>query len=54
MTDQPILACDGVRKHFDEAGHRLEVLKDVNLRVGRGDTNTKPRRRAPTTHSAYS
>jgi len=39
MTDdQPILACDGVRKHFDEAGHRLEVLKGVELRVARGET----------------
>jgi lipoprotein-releasing system ATP-binding protein len=38
MTDQPILACDGVRKHFDEAGQRLEVLKGVELRVLRGET----------------
>jgi lipoprotein-releasing system ATP-binding protein len=38
MTDQPILACDGVRKHFEEAGQRLEVLKGVELRVMRGET----------------
>jgi lipoprotein-releasing system ATP-binding protein len=38
MTDQPILACDGVRKHFDEAGQRLEVLRGVELRVLRGET----------------
>ena len=33
-----ILACDGVRKQFEEAGQRLEVLKSVNLRVARGET----------------
>jgi lipoprotein-releasing system ATP-binding protein len=38
MTDQPILACDGVRKHFDEAGQRLEVLQGVELQVLRGET----------------
>ena len=38
MTDQPVLACDDVRKHFDEAGQRLEVLKGVELRVMRGET----------------
>jgi lipoprotein-releasing system ATP-binding protein len=38
MTDQPILACAGVRKHFEEAGHRLEVLKGVDLRVMPGET----------------
>jgi lipoprotein-releasing system ATP-binding protein len=39
MTDeQPILACEGVRKHFEEAGQRLEVLKGVDLRVARGET----------------
>ena len=38
MTDHPILACDGVHKHFDEAGQRLEVLKGVELRVMRGET----------------
>jgi lipoprotein-releasing system ATP-binding protein len=39
MTDdQPILACDGVRKHFEEAGERLEVLKGVELSVARGET----------------
>lgn len=38
MTDQEILGCGDVRKHFDEAGTRLEVLKGVDLRVGRGET----------------
>jgi lipoprotein-releasing system ATP-binding protein len=38
MTDSPILACDGVRKHFDEAGQRLEVLRGVELRVQPGET----------------
>jgi len=38
MTDEPILACDDVRKHFVEAGHRLDVLTGVNLRVLRGET----------------
>ena len=37
MTDEPILACAGVRKHFDEAGHRLEVLQGVDLNVARGE-----------------
>jgi lipoprotein-releasing system ATP-binding protein len=38
MTEEPILACAGVRKHFDEAGERLEVLKGVELRVQPGET----------------
>jgi len=38
MTDEPILACDGVAKHFVEAGNRLDVLTGVNLRVLRGET----------------
>ena len=38
MTEAEILGCDAVRKHFDEAGHRLEVLRGVELRVGRGET----------------
>jgi lipoprotein-releasing system ATP-binding protein len=38
MTDQPILACEGVRKHFDEGGQRLEVLRGVELRVRQGET----------------
>ena len=29
MTDEAILACDHVRKQFEEAGQRLEVLKGV-------------------------
>jgi lipoprotein-releasing system ATP-binding protein len=38
MTDSEILSCDGVRKHFDEAGQRLEVLTGVDLAIGRGET----------------
>jgi lipoprotein-releasing system ATP-binding protein len=38
MTDQEILGCTDVHKHFEEAGTRLEVLKGVELRVGRGET----------------
>jgi lipoprotein-releasing system ATP-binding protein len=38
MTDPATLACEHVSKHFDEAGHRLEVLRDVNLVVERGET----------------
>jgi lipoprotein-releasing system ATP-binding protein len=38
MTETEILSCDGVCKHFDEAGHRLEVLSGVELRINRGET----------------
>jgi lipoprotein-releasing system ATP-binding protein len=38
MTDAEILSCDGVRKHFDEAGQRLDVLAGVDMTVGRGET----------------
>jgi lipoprotein-releasing system ATP-binding protein len=38
MTDRDILSCDEVRKHFDEAGQRLDVLTGVNLVVGQGET----------------
>jgi ABC-type glutathione transport system ATPase component len=38
MTDRDILSCDDVRKHFDEAGQRLEVLTGVNLAIGHGET----------------
>ena len=38
MTEIPVLTCEGVHKHFDEAGHRLEVLRGVDLRVERGET----------------
>jgi lipoprotein-releasing system ATP-binding protein len=38
MTDPATLACEHVSKHFDEAGQRLEVLRDVNLVVERGET----------------
>ena len=40
MTDEPILACDDVAKHFVEAGTRLDVLTGVNLRVLRGDAGS--------------
>jgi lipoprotein-releasing system ATP-binding protein len=38
MTDPNTLECERVQKHFEEAGQRLDVLKDVNLAVGRGET----------------
>ncbi|MFO1407242.1 MAG: lipoprotein-releasing ABC transporter ATP-binding protein LolD [Steroidobacteraceae bacterium] len=38
MTEPEILGCDDVRKHFEEAGQRLEVLRGVELRVSRGET----------------
>jgi lipoprotein-releasing system ATP-binding protein len=38
MTERATLCCEHVSKHFEEAGHRLVVLKDVNLVVERGET----------------
>ncbi len=38
MNDTETLACVDVRKHFEEAGQRLEVLKGVDLEVARGET----------------
>lgn len=38
MIENEVLGCDDVRKHFDEAGRRLDVLCGVNLRVERGET----------------
>jgi len=38
MNETDILGCSGVRKHFEEAGQRLDVLKGVDLRVARGET----------------
>ena len=38
MTENAILHCEHVSKHFTEAGNRLEVLRDVNLRIERGET----------------
>jgi lipoprotein-releasing system ATP-binding protein len=38
MSEPATLACEHVSKHFEEAGQRLEVLRDVNLVVGRGET----------------
>jgi lipoprotein-releasing system ATP-binding protein len=37
MIEPAILSCEAVRKHFDEAGQRLEVLTGVDLDVGRGE-----------------
>ena len=38
MTETATLSCEHVSKHFEDAGHRLEVLRDVNLVVERGET----------------
>ena len=38
MTEPATLSCEHVSKHFEEAGNRLVVLKDVNLVVERGET----------------
>jgi lipoprotein-releasing system ATP-binding protein len=38
MTEPATLTCEHVSKHFVEAGQRLDVLKDVNLVVERGET----------------
>jgi lipoprotein-releasing system ATP-binding protein len=38
MTERSILACNGVHKHFVEAGQRLEVLRGVELQVRAGET----------------
>ncbi len=38
MTEPSILACDGVHKHFEEAGQRLEVQCGVELQVRAGET----------------
>ncbi len=38
MTEPSILACEAVHKHFEEAGHRLEVLRGVELQVRAGET----------------
>ena len=38
MTEPATLTCEHVGKYFEEAGQRLEVLKDVNLVVRRGET----------------
>jgi lipoprotein-releasing system ATP-binding protein len=38
MTDTTILSCDDVRKHFEEAGQRLDVLTGVDMVVNRGET----------------
>jgi lipoprotein-releasing system ATP-binding protein len=38
MTDPGVLACEDVRKHFEDAGQRLEVLCGIELRVAVGET----------------
>jgi len=38
MTEPATLRCEQVSKHFDEAGQRLEVLRDVDMVVERGET----------------
>jgi lipoprotein-releasing system ATP-binding protein len=38
MSEPATLLCEHVSKHFEEAGQRLEVLRDVNLAVERGET----------------
>ena len=38
MTESTVLSCAGVRKSFTEAGQALEVLRGVDLVVGRGET----------------
>jgi lipoprotein-releasing system ATP-binding protein len=38
MTDSAVLSCEDVHKHFEDAGHRLAVLKGVDLRVAPGET----------------
>jgi len=38
MTEPATLTCEHVSKHFEDAGQRLEVLKDVHLTVERGET----------------
>jgi lipoprotein-releasing system ATP-binding protein len=38
MTDTATLTCEAVRKHFEEAGQRLEILKGVDLQVSQGET----------------
>jgi lipoprotein-releasing system ATP-binding protein len=38
MNESPVLSCEGVAKHFVEAGQRLDVLTGVDLSVGRAET----------------
>ena len=38
MSEPATLSCERVSKHFEDAGHRLDVLTDVNLVVERGET----------------
>jgi lipoprotein-releasing system ATP-binding protein len=38
MTEASVLVCEDVRKHFEDAGQRLDVLEGIDLRVGAGET----------------
>jgi len=38
MIEPSTLSCEHVSKYFEEAGQRLDVLSDVELRVARGET----------------
>jgi lipoprotein-releasing system ATP-binding protein len=38
MTDTGVLYCEAVCKHFEDAGQRLDVLKDIELHVRVGET----------------
>jgi lipoprotein-releasing system ATP-binding protein len=38
MSEQSTLSCEHVSKYFEEAGQRLDVLSDVELRVARAET----------------
>ncbi len=37
MNNQAVLACQNLAKHFDDGTSQLEVLKDVNLSVAKGE-----------------
>ena len=36
-SNQPVLACDGLSKHFREGAEAVAVLEDVSLRIERGE-----------------
>lgn len=36
-SDAPVLVLENVRRHYDEVGGRLEVLKDANLEIKTGE-----------------
>ena len=37
MNNQAVIACQNVAKYFDDGASKLEVLKDVNLSVAKGE-----------------